>query len=687
MTDKRTLYVNRPLLNADEFKTWAKGQGFGTVLDDPHVTIAFSKTPLTWPDGIPDGFDREEASFGPRSVERLGDDGAVVLRFESPDLEKRWAEIKAAGASWDHEGYKPHITISYTPGDLDLAAVEPFGGTLEFGPESWAEITPKEKRSMAEDGFYFLAADSETPVGPFPSREVASRASALLSLPLPSGLAFDKETTRVYDADGRLRVNQAPISKACVNPYLGSEIPNAEELGLVPTQVYMLFRDPEELRKAAPTFNGLPILVKHVAVSADDPQKDIVGGCTGSTAFFEDPYLYNALSVWTRDAIEGIETDQQKELSSAYRYRADMTPGAWEGVKYDGVMRDIVGNHVALVKKGRAGPDVVVGDEAMPQQEENEMSKKVTPVSRAALGVSAALMALYAPKLAMDKKPDYASITKGVTLKSLLAQDGKSIDQKKLAAVVKIARDALDPMMTPEATAAGGVGPDDIIMKLLDQVVAPGGAPPAVEADAMIPQAAMPNAAASPGGTTEAATGTDDNAELTAFLATLGLPPEVVAKIMSMCGGGEAAPAAAAVEGGDPDTTADDEDPNKEKDKDMVTKPAMDAAIKAATEATEKRVRETQKSIHEAVAFVKPWVGDVSSLAFDSAEGVYRGALASLGVKAEDVTDPAALKHIVQAQPKPGARRQGAEPIALDAAAATSFAERFPHAAHIGNLG
>jgi hypothetical protein len=40
-----------------------------------------------------------------------------------------------------------------------------------------------------------------------------------------------------------------------------------------------------------------------------------------------------------------------------------MTPGVSpQGEKYDGVMRDIVGNHVALVKEGRAGADVVVGD-------------------------------------------------------------------------------------------------------------------------------------------------------------------------------------------------------------------------------------------------------------------------------------------------------------------------------------
>ena len=39
-----------------------------------------------------------------------------------------------------------------------------------------------------------------------------------------------------------------------------------------------------------------------------------------------------------------------------------MTPGDYEGDPYDGIMRDIVGNHVAKVKEGRAGPDVCVGD-------------------------------------------------------------------------------------------------------------------------------------------------------------------------------------------------------------------------------------------------------------------------------------------------------------------------------------
>jgi len=53
----------------------------------------------------------------------------------------------------------------------------------------------------------------------------------------------------------------------------------------------------------------------------------LVIGSTGTNAAFEAPYLRNSLVVWARDAIDDIESDVKKELSSAYRYRADMTPG------------------------------------------------------------------------------------------------------------------------------------------------------------------------------------------------------------------------------------------------------------------------------------------------------------------------------------------------------------------------
>lgn len=177
-------------------------------------------------------------------------------------------------------------------------------------------------------------------------------------------LAFDRASVRQLDEDGRLHVLEANISKANVCPYRGAEIPNWQALGLDADRVYRMLRHPDELAKAAPTFNRLPILNSHVHVTADAHRHDITIGATGSECVFDGEYLRNSLTIWPRDAIALIEKDIQKELSSAYHYDADMTPGNFKGVAYDGVMRNIRGNHVAVVRKGRAGSDVVVGDEA-----------------------------------------------------------------------------------------------------------------------------------------------------------------------------------------------------------------------------------------------------------------------------------------------------------------------------------
>lgn len=181
------------------------------------------------------------------------------------------------------------------------------------------------------------------------------------------GMALDRSSVRAYDNDGRLHVDNAHISKATVNPYYGREIPDYERLGLRPDRKYMLLRDPEELQSAAKTFNNLPVLNRHVPVTAETPdshQPEQVIGSTGTDARYKHPYMDNSLVLWAKSAIDDVEDDIRCELSCAYRYDADMTPGTYEGQHYDGVMRNIRGNHVALVKDGRAGHDVVIGDEA-----------------------------------------------------------------------------------------------------------------------------------------------------------------------------------------------------------------------------------------------------------------------------------------------------------------------------------
>lgn len=197
-------------------------------------------------------------------------------------------------------------------------------------------------------------------------------------------LAFDRASVRTFDGNGRLQVKISNISKANVCPYFGREIPGADKLGLDPEKIYYLWRHPDELKKAVATFNNIPLLSIHTPDFPGDPPREYRVGVTHSNADFDGTYLTNGLSVWDNSAIAGIETEEQEELSSSYQYVADMTPGTTpNGEVYDGIMREIIGNHVALVETGRAGSDVLVADSLPPELK--HMSKRKAAAIRATL--------------------------------------------------------------------------------------------------------------------------------------------------------------------------------------------------------------------------------------------------------------------------------------------------------------
>lgn len=177
------------------------------------------------------------------------------------------------------------------------------------------------------------------------------------------GVAFDAAPSqRATDENGFLHVGASHITKATVNPYYGREIPGWQEAGLDPETVYYGLRDPEELQASLETWAGLPLHIEHHIDSAEEPQKLTRVGAVGTGAVWNPPYVDAPLTVWDRAAIDAIEDGSFRELSCAYRYDPDFTPGSYEGIPYDFIMRNIRGNHVALVEEGRAGPDVVVAD-------------------------------------------------------------------------------------------------------------------------------------------------------------------------------------------------------------------------------------------------------------------------------------------------------------------------------------
>lgn len=463
-------------------------------------------------------------------------------------------------------------------------------------------------------------------------------------------MALDRDSVRETDRDGRLRVAKTNISKANVCPYRGSEIPGWQNLGLSADKIYHLLRDPDELKKAAKSLNGVPLLIKHVPVSADDHQANFVVGSLGTDADFDGTYLTNSLFVNARAAIDGIESGRQKELSAGYHYTPDMTAGNFRGTPYDGVMRDIVFNHVALVEDGRAGPDVVVGDEAL-----KEMVMKPTRFAAALLATTSAQIA---PLIAMDAK---------VTLpKTLFAELTPANFKTKRAAYQDGIKAALQGKLRKgiamDASMAGLAKAIDAFEELEK------------EDDKEVKDAEIePLAGVDPPPAKEKAF---DAEPIKAFLREKGMGEDDIEQVAGML------PQSAMDE--------DDDDTGKKKDDDdKVTKQAMDAAIKSACEATAKQVRETEQGIRSALAEVKPWVGELSStLAFDSAASVHRHALKMIGVADHDKLHADALLPVLRAQPKPGAKPIDTvrANIAMDASSIDKAAKIAPGIAGISTI-
>lgn len=443
------------------------------------------------------------------------------------------------------------------------------------------------------------------------------------------GLAFDRATVRRIDVDGRMHVEISNISKATVNPYRGNEIPDWEALGLDANRIYFLLRDPEELARAASTFNNIPLLSKHIPVSAAEPQKEFVVGATGSNASYQAPYLKNSLVVWDAVAIALIESEEQKELSSAYRYRADMTPGVYEGVAHDGVMRDIRGNHVALVEVGRAGPDVVVGDSSTLNPSEIPKMK----LSKTAAVVAGALGAHIRPRLAQDAAlGDLTPFLKGVNRKSLKSEVPRIVRAMQNHFKGKLAQDAdLEDLK-------------EVIEVFTDPAVAPIG---------------------------------EDEDDDTVEPKPVAQDDELMGKIREMLGEKlgpeEAARVMAAL--GEPAAANDEPPPTPGTPPAPVTKQAMDAALAKAQKDGEQAAVKRWTEIRTAEQECRPILGEI--VAQDSAEAVYKMALDAKGVDLTD-TPPSAYRALVKMAL---AQEQAPQTprVAMDSAAQKSFRDRFPH--------
>lgn len=499
--------------------------------------------------------------------------------------------------------------------------------------------------------------------GAFRIREIMASDSRML-------IAMDRESVRKKTRDGRLEVSKTNISKANVCPYRGAEIPGWEALGLEKDRVYNLLRDPEELAKAAPTLNGVQLLIKHIPVNAEDHRPNETVGSLGTDAEFDGEYLTNSLFVNAKHAIDAIETGKQQELSAGYHYKPDMTPGNFRGTAYDGVMRDIVFNHVALVEDGRAGPDVVVGDQALKEQD-----MKVTRFGARSLSMTAAI---FAPLIAMDQKIVFSKdLFAPLTSKNFKDSRAKLLSGVRSAVDGKLRTGiALDASMEQFAKALDTFQ-DDMTAGVDEE--APAEAVSQLDNAATVEPA---TAITSPGATYDAE-------PMKAFMKQCGMDDAMIGKCMDMM----PKPALDSEESDEDKAKreAKEKEEQAAKDaalaakdaemKDMVTKPAMDAAIASAVTTATKQVRETERGIRVALADVKPWVGELpTTMAFDSAADVYRQACVMREVSGAKDMHPDALLPVLKSLPQVGAKAPVATTasLAMDAAVVSKAVKLAP---------
>lgn len=159
---------------------------------------------------------------------------------------------------------------------------------------------------------------------------------------------------------------RAKAARAGVYDYRGREV-DPEGKHFAADAVVKVYRPEDEVfaKDAVRSFLLKPITDDHPAqaVTADNWKQHAKGVNAG--AMRDGEYLAFDLVLMDAATIDGVESGKN-ELSNGYQCEIEVGDGtAPDGTAYQATQRAIRGNHVAVVKKGRAGPECRIGDVAI----------------------------------------------------------------------------------------------------------------------------------------------------------------------------------------------------------------------------------------------------------------------------------------------------------------------------------
>jgi hypothetical protein len=185
----------------------------------------------------------------------------------------------------------------------------------------------------------------------------------------------DRSQSRFYTAEqlsehrsltpeGFLLVSNVPIARTGSQVYAAHELPavTPSSAGLI-----IVSREPEDVFRpeALASFNGKPFVDEHppIGMITPDSWREYACGTVldprrGDGLRYDSDFMFADILVTDANTIKAIQ-DGKKEISAGYDAEYEqLAPGRARCL-------GIVGNHVALVDKGRCGPHCAVGDSQM----------------------------------------------------------------------------------------------------------------------------------------------------------------------------------------------------------------------------------------------------------------------------------------------------------------------------------
>lgn len=174
---------------------------------------------------------------------------------------------------------------------------------------------------------------------------------------------FMELSSREMTADGYMVARNCTLARTGVQTYRAYEL-GLDADGMDPMRVIRLHRPAEEVFDpvSMASFESKPVTIDHppVAVTADNWAKLAKG--EGRDICRMGDLMCSTLIIKSKDAIDAVQSGKN-QLSNGYTFDLDMTPGTTHnGQAYDGVQRNIRGNHIAIVDAARCGSACRIAD-------------------------------------------------------------------------------------------------------------------------------------------------------------------------------------------------------------------------------------------------------------------------------------------------------------------------------------